>query len=78
MRNKNKLWQRYSRGEKLNPTYNSPQIKTNLIIPGSPPEPQQPKKITYGGLGLLDKIISVIVAAIIAFAIYLTFFHTPK
>lgn len=72
--NKNKLWERYAKGENLKPTYNLI-FKESLVIP-PPPIPIEPKRIIHGGkLELTDKIVfTVAITFMLVIGIYFSFF----
>lgn len=65
------LWERYSSGENLKPTYSK-----RIITSKMPPPPQMPRSVTQGGLDLQDKIIfSITLIIILTIGIYCSFFY---
>lgn len=72
--NKNKLWDRYSKGEVLKPTYEPIDLRSNIP---PPPRPQEPRSITEGKLSLIDIIVfAICFIAMLAIGIYGSFFYT--
>ena len=57
---KRNVWDRYSSGEKLMPTYNKVYPESR-ILPPQPPEPQEPRRINYGVMNGLEKIILLMI-----------------
>lgn len=51
--NKNKLWDRYAKGEALKPTYETIKLKSKI----PPPKPIEPRSTTEGKLSLTERIL---------------------
>lgn len=67
--NKNKLWERYSKGEVLKPSYNIIEIKSKVPLP--PPTILKSKFVTQKSGSIVYLYLMVIVFIVIAISIFL-------
>jgi hypothetical protein len=76
MPNKNFLWQRYSKGEKLIPTYDPFFLKSKVIPP--PPRPQEPRSIKQGGIDRSDIIFFVVIIGAFLISVICSIVFNPS